>query len=137
MSEYWADYIPGYYQVSDMGRIRSVRREVENKHGTLSIRQGCILAQSSGRGRGTKVSVDVRGIRKTMEMHRIVAEVFLENPDNLPYVRHKKGLENIPSNLYWTDDLRPVAIVSEQLVREIIDKLKCGMTTQEIIDELV
>ena len=42
---------------------------------------------------------------KTLSVHRIVASVFIPNPDNLPYVNHKdeNKLNNRADNLEWRD----------------------------------
>lgn len=52
---------------------------------------------------------DITGISeihtKTLSVHRIVASVFIPNPDNLPYVNHKdeNKLNNRADNLEWCD----------------------------------
>lgn len=52
---------------------------------------------------------DITGISeictKTLSVHRIVASVFVPNPDNLPYVNHKdeNKLNNMADNLEWCD----------------------------------
>lgn len=50
-----------------------------------------------------KLSVSGRKLQKMLYAHRLVAEYFLDNPNNLPYVHHKdeNKLNNHYSNLEW------------------------------------
>lgn len=52
---------------------------------------------------GDKLSVSGKKLRKMLYAHRLVAEYFLPNPNNLPYVHHKDGnkLNNHVDNLAW------------------------------------
>ena len=93
--EVWKD-IPGYvgyYQVSDFGRVRSVPRA-----GT----KGGVLVQSICRGY-YKVYLCGGGKRRYVQVHRLVAEVFIPNPNNYPCVDHidTNRLNNVVSNLRW------------------------------------
>lgn len=56
-------------------------------------------------GYSTVTLVNDEGEEKTEYIHEIVAKMFLPNPNNLPYVRHKDGNKqnNSADNLEWTD----------------------------------
>lgn len=79
MEEIWKPYIDGFYEVSNLGRIRSVDRICLFK-GTPSIRKGIILKQTlNSKGYLTTV-ICVEGTRRTINSHRAIAETFIENP---------------------------------------------------------
>lgn len=44
------------------------------------------------------------GKKRTYRLHRLVAEAYLPNPNNLPIVGHRDNIRSNPdvSNLYWT-----------------------------------
>ena len=90
--EKWKDVVGAelHYQVSNLGQIR-------NKH------TGQILKPSKS---GQYEHIELRyGINKDCLVHRIVAEAFIPNKDNLPQVNHKdenKG-NNRVENLEWCD----------------------------------
>ena len=105
MKELWKDikYYEGLYQVSNLGRIKSVEREVKNKSGYRIVRSK-ILASRTDKG-GYKI-IDLRNgaKKKTYKVHRLVAIAFIPNPLNKPEVNHKKEFEkwnNTVDNLEW------------------------------------
>lgn len=83
----------GLYEVSNQGGVRSVRRE-----GT----QGGLLRQKSRNGY-LAVDLSKGGKKKTVDVHRLVAEAFVENPDSLPQVNHidEDKHNNNSANLEW------------------------------------
>lgn len=101
------DGYEGYYEVSDNGDVRSLDRFVPN--GNYSVRkiQGRMmkLTQSYGRNHDGYFVVNLRKnhTAKVIPVHRLVAETFIPNPDNLPTVNHKDGdkANNRVSNLEW------------------------------------
>lgn len=90
-----ADY-EGLYQVSNRGRVKSLPR-----NGTVKAKKILTLHKDS---KGSyNVSLSKNGKRKIAYVHRLVAEAFLPNPDNLPQVFHIDGnpANNDVANLYW------------------------------------
>lgn len=101
--EEWRDIIgyEGLYQVSNLGRIRSVRRRLCNG----KIRNGSNVAAFPDAFGYWRVKLHVGGIGKRFMVHRLVARAFVENPNNLPYVNHKDEdkSNNAACNLEWCD----------------------------------
>jgi len=101
MEEEWKtiDGFEGKYQVSNLGRVRSVyfsNRFVSKKP------QNKILSQSDN-GCGYLL-VHLGTKKKDFYVHRLVAEYFCENPDKKKCVNHKDydRKNNRADNLEWT-----------------------------------
>lgn len=105
MEEIWKDIkeYEGLYQVSNLGRIRSLDRY--RKTGISGyIQRGRILIGSK-RGPGyLGVSLTKKDVKKSVLIHRIVAETFIPNPDGKKEVNHKNGIktDNRVMNLEWS-----------------------------------
>ena len=97
MKEIWKD-IKGYeglYQVSNLGRVKSFPRR-----GT-HVKEIHILKPAKD-GKGYYMVHLSKNNKKHMKrIHRLVAETFIPNPNNLPQVNHIDGnkANNISSNL--------------------------------------
>ena len=97
------DNIPGYpgYHVSKRGKIYS-RWDVNGK-GILSKRYHLKQPHLNKNGRCI-IGLSQPGIGTTKWLvHRLVALVYLPNPEGLPYVCHKDNVptNNSVNNLYW------------------------------------
>lgn len=88
-----------FYEVSDCGRVRSLDRWVNTKGGAKRMIKGRILREWL-RGRYLCVALLHHNF---YSVHRLVAEAFLPNPDNLPQLNHKdeNPSNNVASNLEW------------------------------------
>lgn len=89
--------IPNYedlYEISNNGDVRPIHPRYKEKN---------ILKQSIGSKGYKLVTLCRNGQQKSFNVHRLVANVFIPNPDNLPCVNHKNEnkLDNNVSNLEW------------------------------------
>lgn len=96
----------GLYEVSDLGRVRSMDMILPCKNNSFHSRKGKMLSpQNNGKG---YVFVNLRksGKGEKHYIHRLVAEAFVENNKNLPLVNHKNEIkdDNRASNLEWCDN---------------------------------
>ena len=104
MVEEWRDIV-GYediYQVSNLGNVRSLDRIVVRKNGSKVVYNGKMLGLTITR-KGYVVASTKDGPKY---VHRLVAEAFIPNPDNLPQVNHKdeNKANNRADNLEWCTD---------------------------------
>lgn len=105
MSEIWKD-IEGYegiYQVSNLGRVRSLDRIVVRKNGYQLPCKGQFVTAVSHKGGYIYVGLTKDGRKRNLKMHRLVAAAFIPNPDQLPEVNHKDEdkTNNRTDNLEW------------------------------------
>ena len=93
--EIWQDIegYEGYYQVSNKGRVKSLRRNIFLKP---SI-------QERGNHKRSSVKLCVNKKNGTARIHRLVAKAFIPNPLGYRTVNHKDGnsLKNNVENLEW------------------------------------
>lgn len=92
----------GYYEVSNLGRVRSVERIVERKDGSIRRYKGKILSPCFPHGYA-HVNLARNGKYKSVKVHRLVAESFIPNPNNYSEINHKNEIkdDNRVSNLEW------------------------------------
>ena len=96
----------GYYEVDQFGRVFSLDRIVRVTDGSRvydkPLKGGQMKQSMHDKGYKT-VALTKDGKTKTVFVHRIVAEAFIPNPDNLPMVNHmdEDKTNNFAENLEW------------------------------------
>ena len=91
VKEQWREHESGLV-VSNLGRVFVPKTKYSKEHFTYghSDKDGYLRVMRN---------------RKNYLVHRLVAELFLPNPDNLPQVNHKSEVktQNFVGNLEWCD----------------------------------
>ena len=111
MNEIWKPVpVEGYserYEVSNLGRVRSLDFYFNGKGGHLRRHKGHVMSIRTRKEDGRKdiVLCSVDGVHKRFKVHRLVAQAFIPNPLNLPEVNHRNEdpSVNTVDNLEWCD----------------------------------
>lgn len=106
MTEIWRD-IDGYeglYQVSNLGRVRSLDKGEKLPNG-YRIRKGKILKPGLNRYGYQFVYLYKDGKAKMHTVHKLVAQAFISNPQHFKEINHidEVKTDNRASNLEWCD----------------------------------
>jgi len=108
MKEIWK-LVTGYeglYEVSNLGRVKSVKFKKHRLKTLYKNKKGYLYTY-----------LYKNGVREYWRVHRLVATVFIPNPENKPTVNHidEDKLNNKVSNLEW-------ATYSEQMQAGTVKK---------------
>jgi hypothetical protein len=129
------------YDVSDVGMVTNTR--------TCRVLKPEIIWDGYER-----VTLSQDNKLKRFRVHRLVAEAFIPNPDDLPFVNHKDGNKrnNCVSNLEWVNcqqntihafdnNLRKSgedhyeARLTTEIVIKVCELIECGLTRGRILKQ--
>lgn len=127
----WKD-IKGYeglYLISNHGDVLSLPKVVKtkNKHGEMVKNTKVKILKSHLRGSEgllyPAVTLTKNNKHKAYSLHRLVAEAFIPNPNNLPEVNHidKNTLNCDVSNLEWCDHQYNIEYSKNKAVEQYLD----------------
>src|SRR5689334_17643204 len=136
--------IPGYedyYEASDLGRIRSVDRQVTQSNGKAvftGTRRGRVLKPQMGKSREDHtVTLSIDGETRTYQVHTLVLLAFVGPPPASPHHRckHHNGdcsdnrLENLSWVPYRSENVHATKFPDE-MMRQLVDLLKTGVSAE-------
>lgn len=104
LNEEWRD-VSGYegmYQVSNLGRLKSLERYVRHSANNISLKKEHIF--NVGISNKSLIAIlSKEGTSKGYLIYRLVAKAFIPNPENKPEVNHIDGnrMNNKVTNLEW------------------------------------
>lgn len=97
MNEVWRDVVgyKGLYQVSNMGNVKSLNYRRTGKERALK--------PSFNTNGYLIIGLSKDGKKTTYKVHRLVAEAFIENPDNKSHICHINAIraDTRAENLCW------------------------------------
>ena len=97
-NEIWKDIkdYEGLYQVSNLGRVKSLSKYINRGIGYYTkekiLKQNICGKNKNGFGYYF-VSLCIKYKYQNKMIHRLVAEAFIENKDNLPQVNHLNSIK--------------------------------------------
>lgn len=109
------------YQVSSFGRVKSFYGKKEHILKAQKISHGYL-----------NVILYKDGIKNNWLVHRLVANAFIPNPDNLPMINHKdeNKQNNLVSNLEWCDANYNINYGTRK--QRLIEKLTNGPLSKKV-----
>ena len=123
--------VPGWdnYMVSDLGRVKCLNFNHTGKEGMLKLKK----RQRDGR---LEAPLKQDGKRWDAPVHRLVALVFIPNPENKPQVHHINNdfTDNRVENLIWVTPEEHMALHNEDGIRnkKISEAKTNGKTSKKV-----
>lgn len=134
--------------------INSERTEymISNDGKLSSLRMCRLMSPAPGSDGYIATVISHNGIRYNVSIHRLVAETFIPNPNNLPQVNHKNGNKNINCdwNLEWVsqhdniihaietglrDNYLPEKRYSKKDIHKVCKLLEEGLSVKHVSDK--
>lgn len=121
MVEIWKDVIgyEGYYQVSNIGNVRSIDRTIIDSNSIKFNYKSKLLKPANNKDGYLQVGLSKNCKTNSYCVHALLAKAFILNPENKPTVNHKDGNKhnNHIDNLEW-------ATKSEQAIHSLKNNLR-------------
>lgn len=124
----------GLYQITKCGKVRSLDKRVNCPlNGTRLVKSKSIKLRLEKNGYFCVVLTRYRDGRRYL-VHRLLAETFIPNPENKPYINHIDGVKhnNSLDNLEWCTHKENMQHAFENDLVKCLTPVKCHKNGSEL-----
>lgn len=120
----------GLYEVSNIGRVFSLKKNIVLEPSITKPSIRWIYTKKGNTNPYFKIDLIKNNKRKNFLIHRLVAQAFLENPENKPVVNHLNEIttDNRVQNLQWCTN-------SENIKHSIMRKKQRKLKVESVLKE--
>lgn len=126
--EIWKDItgFEGIYQISNYGNVKSLERITQGEFGDRHLKEKLLKPFKTYQGYN-RITLNLDK-QKHFFVHRLVAEAFIPNTENKPFVNHKDGIRdnNYYKDLEWCTSSENMIHSIDILKRPILKGEKIG-----------
>ena len=127
----------GYYEINRAGEVYSIERSYIGGYGAICHiprRKKALVKCANGY---FGVGLHKEGNSKVIPIHRILAETFIENPNNFNFVNHKDGNKenNNLENLEWCTQSENISHSYRTGLNGHVKKIVCVETGEHFYSE--
>lgn len=129
----------GFYEVSNLGRVRGLPRWVNSKNGSFALKAGKVLSHHFHSAGYPQIRLSREGRAKTVCVHRLVCEAFNGPPPSAEHeAAHIDGSRdnNAPDNLCWKTAAGNAADRKVHGTERMGEQIPVGKLTAEQVIEI-